>query len=70
MIPDNTTPMTSHLKFLICTVLVLVFSVYILQTLTPLWLVGDGIDYLLQASSAADGHGFLVHGQASMRPPG
>lgn len=70
MIPDNTTPMTSHLRFLICTVLVLVFSVYILQTLTPLRLVGDGIDYLLQASSAADGHGFLVHGQASMRPPG
>jgi len=55
---------------LICTAVIIVFIVYLLQTLSPLRLVGDGIDYLLQASSAADGHGFLVHGQRSMRPPG
>jgi hypothetical protein len=50
--------------------LILIITVYVLQTLSPLRLVNDGIDYLLQASSAADGNGFLVHGKASMRPPG
>ena len=32
--------------------------------------MNDGVDYLLQASSAIDGNGFLVHGVRSMRPPG
>ena len=50
--------------------LVLIITVYVLQTMSPLRLVNDGIDYLLQASSAADGSGFLVHGKVSMRPPG
>ncbi|HKR84653.1 MAG TPA: hypothetical protein VJS37_10775, partial [Terriglobales bacterium] len=55
---------------LIRTALIMVISIYILQTFSPLRLVNDGMDYLLQASSAADGSGFLVHGRPSMRPPG
>jgi Dolichyl-phosphate-mannose-protein mannosyltransferase len=46
------------------------FLIYLLQAFSPLRLVGDGMDYLLQASSAADGTGFYVHGQKSMRPSG
>lgn len=48
----------------------LVAIAYLAQIATPLRLIGDGIDYLLQSSSAIDGHGFLVHGVRSMRPPG
>jgi hypothetical protein len=48
----------------------LVSLAYLLQIASPLRLVGDGVDYLLQASSAVDGHGFRVHGAQSMRPPG
>jgi hypothetical protein len=51
-------------------VFVLVSVAYLAQIATPLRLVGDGIDYLLQASSAVDGDGFRVHGEPSMRPPG
>lgn len=43
---------------------------YFVQCATPLRLINDGIDYLMQASSALDGHGFLLHGTRSMRPPG
>jgi hypothetical protein len=50
--------------------LLLVSLAYLVQIASPLRLVGDGVDYLLQASSAADGNGFRVHGQQSMRPPG
>jgi hypothetical protein len=50
--------------------LVLVSLAYVAQIASPLRLVGDGVDYLLQASSATDGHGFRIHGQQSMRPPG
>ncbi len=50
--------------------LLLVSLAYLVQIASPLRLVGDGVDYLLQASSAADGHGFRVHGEKSMRPPG
>jgi hypothetical protein len=50
--------------------LLLVALAYLVQIASPLRLVGDGVDYLLQASSAADGHGFRVHGERSMRPPG
>jgi hypothetical protein len=50
--------------------LLLVSLAYLVQIASPLRLVGDGVDYLLQASSAADGHGFRVHGEQSMRPPG
>lgn len=50
--------------------IVTVFLIYLLQIFSPLRLVGDGIDYLLQASSAADGLGFSVHGHTSMRPAG
>jgi hypothetical protein len=50
--------------------LLLVSLAYLAQIASPLRLVGDGVDYLLQASSAADGHGFRVHGEQSMRPPG
>ena len=52
------------------TALAVVFLIYMLQAFSPLRLVGDGMDYLLQASSAADGSGFYVHGQKSMRPSG
>lgn len=50
--------------------LLLVSLAYLVQIASPLRLVGDGVDYLLQASSAADGHGFRVHDKQSMRPPG
>jgi hypothetical protein len=50
--------------------LLLVSLAYLVQIASPLRLVGDGVDYLLQASSASDGTGFRVHGQQSMRPPG
>src|SRR5690242_7390489 len=50
--------------------IVAVFVIYVLQAFGPLRLVSDGIDYLLQASSAADGAGFLFHGRQSMRPAG
>ena len=48
----------------------LVSVAYLVQIATPLRLISDGIDYLLQASSALDGGGFRVHGEQSMRPPG
>ena len=51
--------MTSDLQLRLVRVgIVLILLIYILQTLTPLRLVNDGMDYLLQASSAADGNGF------------
>jgi len=49
---------------------VIVAIVYLVQIASPLRLINDGVDYLLQASSAIDGNGFLVHGVRSMRPPG
>ena len=49
----------------------LIALAYLAQCATPLRLVNDGVDYLLQASSALDGHGFLLHGSVrSMRPAG
>lgn len=48
----------------------LVSAAYLVQVASPLRLVNDGVDYLLQASSALDGGGFRVHGEQSMRPPG
>jgi hypothetical protein len=50
--------------------LLLVSLAYLVQIASPLRLVSDGVDYLLQASSAADGDGFRIHGAQSMRPPG
>lgn len=50
--------------------LLLVSLAYLVQMASPLRLIGDGVDYLLQASSAADGNRFRVHGEQSMRPPG
>ena len=41
-----------------------------MQIASPLRLINDGVDYLLQACSALDGHGFAVRGVHSMRPPG
>jgi hypothetical protein len=49
---------------------VAVSIVYLVQIASPLRLVNDGIDYLLQASSAIDGNGFRIHGVHSMHPPG
>jgi hypothetical protein len=49
---------------------VLVALAYLAQCASPLRLINDGVDYLMQASSALDGHGFLLHGTRSMRPPG
>jgi hypothetical protein len=51
-------------------VLVLVFLVYAVQIAGPLRLTPDAIVYLLQAGSAADGHGFRVHGERSKLPAG
>ncbi len=59
-----------RLHALISVAFVVVAIVYLLQIGSPLRLVNDGIDYLLQASSAADGGGFQIHGVHSMRPPG
>lgn len=44
--------------------------IYLAQCFSTLRLVNDGVGYLLQASSAVDGHGFLLHGAHTMRPPG
>jgi hypothetical protein len=49
---------------------VIVSIVYWTQIANPPRLVNDGVDDLLQASSAIDGNGFLVHGVRSMRSPG
>lgn len=49
---------------------VIVAIAYLVQIASPLRLINDGEDYLMQASSAIDGNGFLVHGVRSMRPPG
>lgn len=59
-----------HLRVAAGLALLLVSLAYLVQIASPLRLVGDGVDYLLQASSAADGNGFRVHGEQSMRPPG
>ena len=48
----------------------LVSVVYLAQIASPLRLIDDGVDYLMQASSAADGGGFRFHGEQSIRPPG
>jgi hypothetical protein len=55
---------------LIAVLFVLIASAYVAQISSPLRLIGDGVDYLLQASSAIDGQGFLLHGMRSMRPAG
>ncbi len=49
---------------------VLLALVYFAQCASPLRLINDGVDYLMQASSALDGRGFLFHGVRSMRPKG
>jgi hypothetical protein len=49
---------------------VMVAIASVLQIASPLRLINDGVDYLLQATSAIDGNGFLLHGVRSMRPPG
>ncbi len=59
-----------HAHLITSLALVIVAIVYLAQIATPLRLINDGVDYLLQASSAIDGNGFLVHGVRSMRPPG
>ena len=43
---------------------------YLVQLWTPLRLTGDSIVLLSMASSAADGHGFLCHGEKTQYPPG
>jgi hypothetical protein len=60
----------SPARLAITIALAIISLAYLAQIPTPLRLITDGIDYLLQASSAIDGHGFLSHGVHSMRPPG
>jgi hypothetical protein len=60
----------SPARLAIAVALAIVSLAYLAQIATPLRLITDGIDYLLQASSAIDGKGFLSHGLHSMRPPG
>lgn len=62
------TPYRTRLLTALC--LVIVSIAYLVQIATPLRLINDGVDYLLQASSALDGNGFRVHGVQSMRPAG
>jgi hypothetical protein len=57
-------------RLIISLAFVMVAIAYLLQIASPLRLVNDGVDYLLQASSAIDGNGFLLHGVRSMCPPG
>jgi len=61
---------TNRLRVATGVALLLVSLAYLVQIASPLRLVGDGVDYLMQASSAVDGSGFRFHGQRSMRPPG
>jgi hypothetical protein len=51
-------------------ILLAVCLVYLAQLWSPLRLTGDSIGLLSIASSAADGHGFLDHGQKSHYLPG
>lgn len=61
----------SRLTLLFPVLLLLISVAYIAQIASPLRLINDGIDYLSQASSALDGHGFVLRdGTQSMRPPG
>lgn len=48
----------------------LVSIVYVVQVATPLRLITDGIEYLMQASSAVDGAGFRVHAVKTIHPSG
>jgi hypothetical protein len=50
--------------------LLAVCFLYLVQLWTPLRLNGDSIVLLSMASSAADGNGFLDHGQETHYPPG
>ena len=68
--PNHITTPHSRARVAITLALAAVSLAYLAQIPTPLRLITDGIDYLLQASSAIDGHGFLSHGVQSMRPPG
>ena len=60
----------SRKQWLASAAFALLSLVYLAQCASPLRLINDGVDYLLQASSALDGHGFLIHGVRSMRPAG
>src|SRR5215469_10845763 len=51
-------------------ILFVVCGLYVVQLWTPLRLTGDSIVLLSIASSAADGHGFLDHGQKTHYPRG
>lgn len=57
-------------RLIISLAFLMVAIAYLLQIASPLRLINDGVDYLLQASSALDGNGFLLHGVRSIRPPG
>jgi hypothetical protein len=59
-----------HSARLIPFLFILISIIYLAQLPTPLRLINDALDYLSQASSAIDGHGFQVEGNHSMRPPG
>lgn len=61
---------SSHVRLALGAAFALVAVAYLLQIASPLRLINDGVDYLLQACSALDGHGFTVRGVHSMRPPG
>jgi hypothetical protein len=50
--------------------LLAVCLLYMVQLWSPLRLSGDGVQLLSVAASAADGHGFLDHGQKTRYPPG
>jgi hypothetical protein len=50
--------------------LVICYTVQLLQAFSPLRIDGDGIDYLTAAASAADGEGLLSLSRANMRPLG
>lgn len=51
-------------------IVLVVCGLYVAQLWTPLRLTGDSIVLLSIASSAADGHGFLDHGEKSHYPRG
>ena len=57
-------------RLIISLAFLMVAIAYLLEIASPRRLINDGVDYRLQASSALDGNGLLLHGVCSIRPSG
>jgi len=58
------------MRLFLFVVATLIFFAHSLQILSPLRMTTDSVEYLLMAASAADGKGFVFHGQPTQHPPG